>query len=113
MRQLTQEEIERRYSLAERSSAVRTCIHAVGYLAKQPQLLNELNAIEVLMDGVQNAIDHRATGFEFRTLRHTRLAKHDPQHHPKVADQFRRCQTCGAIQPRLFSNCPHVEEPKR
>lgn len=108
IRQLTHEEIERRYSLADRRQAVEVFSAARKYLASQAYTIANINAMELLSDGIANALDHRATGHEFRTVRHSRLARQDPQNHPGVPDEFRRCQNCGFICPEPFSLCPHA-----
>lgn len=116
MRQLSQIEIERFYCLTVRRQAVTTMVHAMDYLTAQSGLygwsMSAYAALELLNDGIKNAIDHRSTGFEFRTLRHTRQAVQDPGNYPKVEERNRRCQQCGGITPKPFSRCPHIEQEK-
>lgn len=105
-----QEYIERTYSLWQRAMAVISLVHALDYLDQGPLQfsIDIIQARSILVDGIENALDHRATGWEFRTLRHSRMAKQDPQNYPQVKNEDRRCQECGAVDPTPFSRCPHT-----
>jgi hypothetical protein len=106
MRQMTSEVIERAYSLEDRVLAVKMMVHAADYLRSQEMGLCELlRSSALIRDGIINALDHRATGFEFRTLRHIRQAIQDPQHFPVVLKEHRRCQNCGFERPVAFERC--------
>lgn len=99
-------EVERRFSLFDRFAAVKTMMHAYDYLREAPlSFVDRVNARETIADGIINVIDGRTTGREFRTARHSYLAKHDPQNHPVVAVKDRRCQDCGEVNPEPFSHC--------
>ena len=115
IRQFTQQEIEWRYKYSDRIRAVITMVHARDYLLAYFTVRNpaeypnqsHVNAIEILNDGILNAIDGRATGNEFRTLRHSYLAHTDPQNYPSATDRDPRCQQCGYVDPLPFTHCPH------
>lgn len=98
-------EVERHFDLMDRLRAVQTCIHARDYLANSvPWLTNVpvMHAVSLLGDGIINAIDGRSTGREFRTVRF-RYGTNDPGQ--PVAEQDRRCQSCGAVDYESFSHC--------
>ncbi len=98
--------IAREFSLFARFIAIKTMMHAYDHIAAgAASVTDRANALELIADGIQNALDERSTGREFRTLRHSYLAKTDPQNHPVVADADRRCQKCGAVNPKGFSQC--------
>lgn len=101
-------EIERRFSLHCRCAAVKTLVHAMDWIRNDLNgigLLDRINALELLSDGIMNALDGRSTGREFRTLRHSAMSRLDPQNHPTVAEDDRRCHYCGAVCPEPFSQC--------
>ena len=103
---MTQGQIERTYDLHDRAAAIKTVCSAIRYIADVPAaMVNRLNSIELLWDGLKNALDHRATGREFRSQRHSWRAKADPQNYPQVSEADRRCQECGAISPEHFTRC--------
>lgn len=100
------EAIERRYSLYDRYLAVRTFVHAIDYIAKQERdFLICANSQMTLQDGIYNALDHRATGREWRNIRHTYNNERDGPLPPTEAQEDRRCERCGAIQPEPFTHC--------
>ncbi len=103
--QFSQSQIDRFYSLSERYAAIKTAVHALDHVARtNPTMsLDRLNACELLMDGIANAFDGRATGKEWRTIRHTYRSERDGPNPPTPED--RRCQRCGAIDPAPFSRC--------
>lgn len=100
------ENIERRHSLHDRYIAIRTCVRAIAYIAEhQPDFLIRANAQMILQDGIMNALDHRATGREWRNIRHRYNNERDGPHPPTEAEEDRRCERCGAIQPTPFTHC--------
>lgn len=100
------EGIERRFSLHDRYLAVRTFVHAIDHLVKnEPDFLNRANSQMTLQDGIYNALDHRATGREWRNIRHTYNPERDGPHPPTEAEEDRRCERCGAIRPERFTHC--------
>lgn len=96
-------EIEKRHSLHERLVAVGTLIHAIDHLVKSYPALSQMAAIGILSDGIQNAIDGRATGQEWRNVRHTYNNERDGPNPPNPTD--RRCHACGFVDPAPFSHC--------
>lgn len=52
-----------------------------------------------------NALDHRATGREWRNIRHTYNNERDGAQPPTEAEEDRRCERCGAIGPTQFTHC--------
>lgn len=111
------ENIERRYSLHDRYLAVRTFVHAIDYIAKtEPDFLIRANSQMTLQDGIYNALDHRATGREWRNIRHGYNNERDGPQPPTEAEEDRRCERCGAIRPKPFSHChtkDHVEREEQ
>lgn len=70
--QWPQETIDRMFrSTRDRALMLSTIVHARDYLVAQTDNYSgRMNALEILMDGIQNALDPSATGLEWWTLRH-------------------------------------------
>lgn len=104
---LTTAQIEQRFDLFTRLKAIETFVHAKDYLkgpkAPERDFQTRTNALELLNDGIKNALDGRATGFEWRTLRHRYNEERDGPIPPIERD--RRCQLCGAVDPEPFTDC--------
>lgn len=101
---LSTSQIEQRYNLSDRLFAVKTFVHACDYLHKEyGWSIGHINACEILMDGIKNALDGRATGDEWRNVRHGYNSERDGPEPPEGRD--RRCQDCGAINPIPFTHC--------
>lgn len=100
----TMEHIERRYDLSDRMLAVKMFVHAIDHLYKTyGWQLDAIQACEVLSDGIKNALDGRATGDEWRNVRHAYNNERDGPTPPEERD--RRCQRCGAVDNPPFSQC--------
>jgi hypothetical protein len=100
----TTSEIERQYSLLDRRRTVEMVIHAIDYIRNSDhKFIDKVNAVSILCDGIENAIDGRATGEEWRTVRHGYRPNRDGAQPPVPKD--RRCQECGGINTSGFSYC--------
>jgi hypothetical protein len=100
------ENIERRYSLYDRYAVVRTCVHAIAYIADLHLPFDiKANAQMILSDGVMNALDHRSTGREWRNIRHGYSNERDGPNPPQEAEEDRRCENCGAPNYVSFTRC--------
>jgi len=102
--QMTTQQIEMLYSLADRTKAVMTAVHAMDHIRKvETDFLARLNALELLRDGVANALDGRSTGGEWRNVRWKYKIERDGSQPQIPAD--RRCQACGFPDPVPFQHC--------
>lgn len=89
--------VERERTLFERYMAVKAFVHAIDYLTTGNRGWGELGAVELLRDGIINAIDGRSTGREHRTIRHTYRNERDGPIPPAISGDDQRCQKCGAV----------------
>ena len=104
-------EVEREFNLNDRFHAVQTLVHALDYVRlSDHKMLDRVNANEIMADGIKNAIDGRATGFEHRTVRHTYRNARDGAKLPAVRD--RRCERCGAVDAPYFTHCYDHAPPR-
>lgn len=89
--------VERERTLFERYLAVKACVHAIDHPTTGNRVWSELGAVQLLRDGIINALDGRSTGREYRTIRHTYRNGRDGPIPPAISGDDQRCQECGAV----------------